>query len=91
MTGHIVRFDHFGNAISNIPFTAFKEFVGDASFRITVGGLAFDKVSASYFQTNYVCLVGSSGYLEFGRFSGSLKEDKDISVGDAVSVARSSC
>ena len=89
MTGQIIRFDHFGNAITNIPFDVFSRFVSGALYRIEAGDLAFDGVGRSYHEGEFTCLVGSSGYLEFGFFKGNLAAEKGWLKGDAVVVRRS--
>jgi S-adenosylmethionine hydrolase len=88
MTGKIVRFDHFGNAISNIPVHRFRDFAVDTPFFIQVGGLTFDTLSVSYFEGDYTCVAGSSGFLEFALFRGSLIGDKGVGKGDAVTITR---
>jgi S-adenosyl-L-methionine hydrolase (adenosine-forming) len=88
MIGEIVRFDHFGNAISNIPFAQFRGFVRDLSFKVELQSLSFDRISKSYYEGTYVCIFGSSGYLEFAVFGGDLRQDKEIRKGDTVTVRR---
>jgi S-adenosyl-L-methionine hydrolase (adenosine-forming) len=88
MTGEIVRVDRFGNAISNIAFEVFSAFRGSGAFHIQVGGLAFDTLGTSYHKARYTCLVGSSGYLEFGLFLGNLAKEESILTGDMVRVTR---
>ncbi len=88
MTGEIVRIDRFGNAISNISIEAFSAFLGTEAFLIEVGNLSFDTLSTSYHESRYTCLVGSSGYLEFGLFLGNLAREESIGKGDTVKVRR---
>lgn len=86
MTGQIVRIDRFGNAISNITDDRLKCFAGDRPMLIEIGDLSFRRLSASYYESAYTCLIGSSGYLEFGLFRGSLAESKRIQKGDTVRI-----
>jgi len=88
MTGAVVRFDRFGNAISNVSVGLFRDFVKGGAFRIEMGGLAFGALSESYYEGQYTCLVNSSGYLEFGLFRGDLQHDKGMKKGEAVRIRR---
>lgn len=86
MTGQIVRIDRFGNAISNITDDRLKRFAGGRPMLIEIADLLFRQLSASYYEGTYTCLTGSSGYLEFGLFQGSLAESKRIQKGDKVRI-----
>ena len=88
MEGRIVRFDRFGNAISNIAFDFFKDFVADRLFTIELSSLAFQSLNRSYHESSHTCLAGSSGYLEFALFMGSLAQDLGIPKGEKVRVRR---
>ncbi len=88
MKGRIIRFDRFGNAISNIAFDSFEDFVGDRPFTVELASLTFRSLNRSYCESRYICLVGSSGYLEFGRFMGSLERDLVIGKGEKVTLRR---
>ena len=90
MEGRIVRFDRFGNAISNIAFDLFRDFVADRSFTIELSSLAFRSLSRSYYESRHTCLVGSSGYLEFGLFMGNLARELGIGKGEKVRVGGAS-
>jgi S-adenosylmethionine hydrolase len=89
LKGRVVRFDRFGNAISNIPADAFSAFVRDEPFTIHIGDLTFDVLSRSYYQREDTCLVGSSGYIEFASFGSSFATKKDISKNASVRVTTS--
>lgn len=86
LTGEIVRFDRFGNALTNITGGALKSFVKDGPFEIRTGGLSFTTVSRSYYEDRFTCLVGSSGYVEFGVFQGSFREATGANKSDPVTV-----
>ena len=89
LTGTIVRFDRFGNAISNVSVDAFRDFAKGGAFRIEMGGLAFEGgLSESYYEGQYTCLANSAGYLEFAFFRGDLQADKGIRKGEAVTIRR---
>ena len=74
LTGDIVRFDHFGNAITNIHSRQFLSFVKARPYRISVNEMSFTALSQSYYEGETVCLTGSSGYIEFGIFRGNFRE-----------------
>jgi S-adenosyl-L-methionine hydrolase (adenosine-forming) len=88
LLGQIIRFDHFGNAITNISFATLSEFLNGAPHVIELGDLTFRRVGRSYYEGDFTCVVGSSGYLEFGLFKGDLAETKGIRKGDRVTVRR---
>jgi S-adenosyl-L-methionine hydrolase (adenosine-forming) len=88
MTGKIVRIDRFGNAISNVTIGSFSTFVGTSAFRIELAGLSFDTLNTSYYERRHTCLVGSSGYLEFGLFMGNLSKEESIDKGKTVKITR---
>ena len=89
LDGRIVRFDRFGNAISNITASDLEQFLAGAdSFAITVGDMCFTAVDRSYFEGAVTCLIGSSGYLEFGSFMKSLRELEGLGKGDEIRVRR---
>jgi hypothetical protein len=88
MTGEIVRFDRFGNAITNIRKDLFDGFVQEDPYLIKIGDLAFPSLSRSYYENEYTCVTGSSGYLEFGRFKGNFAESRKLQKGDSVTVEK---
>lgn len=86
--GKVVRFDRFGNAITNIAAQRFMEFVGGKRFVIRVKDLIFSSLQKSYFEREVTCLFGSSDYLEFGLFKGNFRERFGVRKGDTVWVER---
>jgi S-adenosylmethionine hydrolase len=86
LKGEVVRFDRFGNAITNITETNIQSFSQDRMVSVTLHDLEFSAFSKSYFEGETTCLIGSSGYLEFGYFRGSLKEKMGLMKGDQVTV-----
>ena len=86
LTGEIVRFDRFGNAITNIDIETFNDFTGSNDFRIRIDDMDFTSLHKSYYEQDFTCLVGSSGYLEFGYYRGSFQEKAAISKGEIVAV-----
>jgi S-adenosyl-L-methionine hydrolase (adenosine-forming) len=88
LTGEIIHIDRFGNLLSNIDHRLFMEFVGDRPFLIEVGRLSFSSLNKSYYEDRYTCLVGSSGYLEFGFFGGNLALQEGAGKDDPVRITR---
>ncbi len=86
LSGEVVRFDRFGNAITNIDIHTFNDFMGDKPFRITVGATVFSSLNGSYYEQETTCLVGSSGYIEFGSYRGNFAEAMGVRKGDPVRV-----
>jgi S-adenosylmethionine hydrolase len=87
LVGMVVRFDRFGNALSNISIDSFTRFVKGRPFCVELRDLRFKKLAGSYFEEPYTCVEGSSGYLEFGLFKGNLRQDQRLNKGDSVAVS----
>jgi hypothetical protein len=86
LKGEVVRFDRFGNAITNISGAIIQDFVQGRPFSITLRDDSFQTIHRSYYENETTCLIGSAGYLEFGYFKGNLKERLDLRKGDQVIV-----
>ena len=86
LTGEVVRFDRFGNAITNIDVETFNDFTGGKDFRVHIGDMDFASLHKSYYEQDFTCLAGSSGYLEFGYYKGSFKDMTGARKGEEVSV-----
>lgn len=86
LAGEVVRFDRFGNAITNIHIDILERFVQDRPFTVSISGMSFTAIHKSYYENDYTCLIGSSGYLEFGYYMGNLREKKGVVKGQAVTV-----
>lgn len=86
LTGEVVRFDRFGNAITNIDIETFNDFTDGSGFKISIGNMDFSSLQKSYYEKDYTCITGSSGYLEFGYYKGSFQEKTGIVKGETVAV-----
>jgi hypothetical protein len=86
LTGRIVRFDRFGNAISNITAASLNAFHKGRPFSIQVAGLRFGKLNKTYSEKAHTCLEGSSGYIEFAAFKDSIARNRSIRKNDPVTV-----
>ncbi|HOP85060.1 MAG TPA: SAM-dependent chlorinase/fluorinase [Syntrophorhabdaceae bacterium] len=84
--GEIVRFDRFGNAITNIDEKTLDGFIKDRGFKVSVGKKEFKNIKKTYFEGEFSCLIGSSGYLEFAYYKGSIKDKLGIWKGDEVII-----
>jgi S-adenosyl-L-methionine hydrolase (adenosine-forming) len=89
LKGRIVRFDRFGNGITNIPENSLQSFLQGA-FKVEIGDMSFGHISESYYEGDFTCLFGSSGYLEFGYFKGSFRDKTGARKEDEVRVIPSS-
>lgn len=86
LKGRIVRFDRFGNGISNISAADLREFLKGRPFVISLGDRRFTSIGRGYFEEPLTCLIGSSGYVEFGSFMKSFREETGTRKGDEVWV-----
>jgi S-adenosylmethionine hydrolase len=84
--GEVVRFDRFGNAITNISGTVIQDFADGRPITITLRDMSFSTIHKSYYEGEVVSLIGSTGYLEFGLFMGSLREKMGLCKGDPVMI-----
>jgi S-adenosylmethionine hydrolase len=84
--GEVVRFDWFGNAITNIAQTMLDDFVKGRLFAVHFHDTSFSALRKSYYESEITCLIGSAGYLEFGLFMGSLREKMGLKKGDPVTI-----
>ena len=86
LKGEVIRFDRFGNAITNITQTVIDNFIKQKAFTIQFHGMPFSKIQKSYYEGQVVPLIGSSGYLEFGYFKGNLRQRLGLRKGDQISI-----
>lgn len=86
LKGEVIRFDRFGNAITNIAQKVIDDFTKQKACTIHFRGMSFRKIQKSYYEGEVVCLIGSSGYLEFGYFKGNLRDKLGLKKGDQVII-----
>lgn len=84
--GEVVRFDRFGNAITNIHGSMIWDRPKKGRYRITVSGHEFDALNTTYSDGGISALIGSSGYLEFAVYCGNLKTRWQLQKGDPVVI-----
>ncbi len=90
LQGRIVRFDRFGNAISNIDDETAKAFAKGRPVTVSVANVTFSVINRSYYEAPVTCLFGSSGYLEFGAFKGSFQKEFALEKDEPVLI-RAAC
>jgi S-adenosyl-L-methionine hydrolase (adenosine-forming) len=86
LTGEVVMFDRFGNAITNIDFEIFNDFINTNPFKIHIGNIVFRSLNKSYHEQDFTCLINSSGYIEFGCYKGNFAKEAGIKKKDVVRV-----
>jgi S-adenosylmethionine hydrolase len=86
LTGEVVMFDRFGNAVSNIDLEVFNDFIGRNPFKIRIGNMSFNYLNKTYYESDFTCLVNSSGYIEFGRYMGSFVKETGVKKKDIVRI-----
>ena len=84
--GEVVRFDRFGNAVSNITEPLLERVANNKSFSVGLHGMSFRTIQKTYCEGQVTCLINSAGYLEFGSLNGNLREKLGLHKGDAVVV-----
>lgn len=89
INGQVVRVDHFGNLITNIPREVFDSLSKDKGFTIQFGGEKFRKIFAHYNQVeegDCVTFFNSLGYLEIAINKGNASELLGLEYDSAVNV-----
>jgi S-adenosylmethionine hydrolase len=77
ISGHVIRVDHFGNLITNIPKSAFDVLSKDRGYTIQFGGEKFRRIHSRYDQTEQGdCFIvfNSLNLLEIGIYKGHASE-----------------
>jgi S-adenosylmethionine hydrolase len=90
MTGRIVHVDRFGNGITALTRDRIEGATGGRTFRVSVGGQTFGRVSQTYgdaAQGEPLVLFGSRGTLELSVNGGNAAELMGFGRGDEVVVA----
>jgi S-adenosyl-L-methionine hydrolase (adenosine-forming) len=87
ITGEVVSFDRYGNAITNIPAGWLE---GAAAFSLRAGAEAFESVSRSYGDAAPgapLLVAGSLGTLEISVNRGSARDRLGLRLGDRIEAA----
>lgn len=89
ITGHVIRVDHFGNLITNIPRQAFDFLSKGKAYTIQFGGEKFRRIHAQYNHTEQgecFLVFNNLGFLEIGIFKGNAAELLGLGYDSVVSV-----
>jgi S-adenosylmethionine hydrolase len=87
--GHVMRVDHFGNLITNIPRDTFELLSKDKSYTIHIGGERMRKVHTNYHQAEQgdcFLFFNSIGFLEIGIYKGNANELLGLSYDSPVNI-----
>lgn len=89
ITGHVIRVDHFGNLITNIPKQAFDVLSKDKNYTIQFGGEKFRRIHAAYNQTEQgecFLVFNDLNFLEIGIFRGNAAELLGLGYDSVVNI-----
>src|SRR5690606_31255491 len=89
ITGNIIRVDHFGNLITNIPRQAFDILSKDKAYTIQFGGEKFRRIHTAYHQAEQgECFIvfNSQNFLEIGIFKGNASELLGLEYDGVVNI-----
>lgn len=89
ITGHIIRVDHFGNLITNIPKEAFEILSKNKAYTIQFGGEKFRRIYSTYHQAEQgECFIvfNSRHFLEIGIFKGNAAELLGLGYDSVVNI-----
>ena len=87
--GWTVHQDHFGNCITNIPYSLFEEHRDDRPVKCYAGGTILSGISSTYgavAEGEPLLVFGSSGFLEIAVRGGNAAKLLGIQKGDSVNV-----
>lgn len=89
IAGHVIRVDHFGNLITNIPREAFETLSKGRTYTIQFGGEKFRRIHTQYHQTDQgecFLLFNSMDLLEIGIYKGNASELLGLTYDSAISI-----
>lgn len=89
ITGHIIRVDHFGNLITNIPRQAFDVLSKDKAYTVQFGGEKFRRIHVSYNQADQgecFLVFNSLDFLEIGIYKGNASELLGLDYDSVVNI-----
>ena len=89
ITGNIIRVDHFGNLITNIPKQVFDLLSKDKTYTIQFGGEKFRRIHAGYNQAEQgECFIvfNSLNVLEIGIYKGNASELLGLGYDSVVNI-----
>lgn len=89
IAGHVIRVDHYGNLITNIPKTDFDILSKGKNFTVQFGGEKFRKIHTNYNQTEQgdcFLIFNSQGFLEIGIYKGNATELLGLIYDSPISI-----
>jgi S-adenosylmethionine hydrolase len=89
ITGHIIRVDHFGNLITNIPKQSFETLSKGKSYVIQFGGEKFRRINTTYNQAEQgECFIvfNTQDFLEIGIYRGNASELLGLGYDSVVNI-----
>jgi S-adenosylmethionine hydrolase len=89
ISGHVIRVDHYGNLITNIPKDAFDTLSNGKTYTIQFGGEKFRRIHTQYNQTDQgecFLLFNSMNLLEIGIYKGNASDLLGLSYDSAVTI-----
>jgi S-adenosylmethionine hydrolase len=89
ITGHIIRVDHFGNLITNIPKETFHILSEGKSFTIQFGGEKFRRINTLYNQAEQgecFILFNNQDFMEIGIYRGNAAELLGLDYDSVVNI-----
>jgi len=89
IAGHVIRVDHYGNLITNIPRSDFDVLSKGKNFTIQFGGEKFRRIHNNYNQAEQGdCFVifNSLGLLEIGIYKGNANELLGLEYDSPISI-----
>jgi len=89
IAGHVLRVDHYGNLITNIPRETFETLTKGKTYTIQFGGEKFRRIHTLYNQAEQgdcVLLFNSQDLLEIGIYRGNAAELLGMFYDSAVNI-----
>ncbi len=89
IAGNVIRIDHYGNLITNIPKDAFETLSKGKNFTVQFGGEKFKRIHSNYNQTDQgecFLIFNSLGLLEIGIYKGNANELLGLSYDSPVNI-----
>jgi S-adenosyl-L-methionine hydrolase (adenosine-forming) len=89
IAGHVIRVDHFGNLITNIPREAFETLSKGKTYTLQFGGEKFRRIHTQYNQTDQgecFLLFNSLDLLEIGIYKGNASALLGLTYDSPVSI-----
>lgn len=89
IAGHVIRVDHFGNLITNIPKDAFDILSSGKTYTVQFGGEKFRRIHKNYFEAepgDCLLIFNSLGLLEIGVYKGNASELLGLKYDSPVNI-----